>query len=48
MRNHNIDFLHIKVGFISICKGSISADAVRLPVVFTVCVIDIGSSGVSS
>ena len=30
------------------CNGSISADAVRLPVLFTVCVKDIGSDGVSS
>ena len=30
------------VGFISICIGSIGADAIKLPVLFTVCVKDIG------
>ena len=30
------------------CSGSIGADAVKLPVFFTVCVKDIGSNGVSS
>ena len=36
------------VGFISICNGTIGADAVGLPVLFTDCVKVIGSSGVSS
>ena len=30
------------------CSGSISADVIKLPVLFTVCVKDIGSNGVSS
>ena len=36
------------VGFMSMCKGIIGADAVGLPVLFTDCVKVIGSSGVSS
>ena len=30
------------------CSGGIGADAIKLPVLFTVCVKDIGSDGVSS
>ena len=30
------------------CSGSIGADAFKLPVLFTVCIKDIGSNGVSS
>ena len=36
------------VGFISICNGITGADAIGLPVLFTVCVKVIGSSKVSS
>ena len=30
------------------CSGSIGADAVKLPVLFIVCVKDVGCNGVSS
>ena len=36
------------VGFISICNGIIGADAIGLPVLFTVCVKVIGFGKVSS
>ena len=48
MSNNNIYIYAYYVGFISICNGSIGADAIRLSVLFTVCVKVIGSGGVSS
>ena len=36
MSNNNIYVYY--VGFINICNGSIGADAIGLPVLFTVCV----------
>ena len=47
MHNNNIHIC-LLCRVYSICSGSIGADAIKLPVLFTVCVKDIGSDRVSS